>query len=122
MLMEWVLFGAGALVVYHHLAYPIILRRLAEAKRRQHAAAPEEAATPTPLPSLAIIVPAYQEAAYIVRKIDNLAAIEYPRDRLKIVIGCDGCTEYVHHIRLTMRALNGLDPTTEDRNSTTSTD
>jgi lipopolysaccharide/colanic/teichoic acid biosynthesis glycosyltransferase/glycosyltransferase involved in cell wall biosynthesis len=92
MLIEGTLTVASSLVVYHHLAYPAILRRMAARKRKVTIAK-----QPTPdaviFPSLAIIVPAYQEARFIEQKIDNLAALEYPRDLLTIIIGCDGCTD-----------------------------
>src|SRR5450756_1222430 len=109
MLMESILFFTCALVIYHHLAYPVILRLLANAKRRRGAS--EDAASPARPPSLAIIVPAFQEAAFIVRKIDNVAAIEYPRDRLKIIIGCDGCTDgtdVLAHRAILQHRLDGL--------------
>ena len=45
------------------------------------------------LPSLAIIVPAHNEAAVIEAKVRNLAALDYPADRLKCVIALDGCAD-----------------------------
>ena len=110
MLMEWILYVSCALVIYHHFAYPIILRLLASAKRRQRTS--DSTPPSTPWPSLTIIMPAFQEAAFIVRKIDNVAAIEYPRDRLKIIIGCDGCTDgtdVLAHRAIVPHRLEGLD-------------
>ena len=44
-------------------------------------------------PFLSLIVPAYNESSTIVRKIHNSLALDYPPDRLEIVIACDGCKD-----------------------------
>ncbi|MBV1920855.1 MAG: sugar transferase, partial [Pseudomonadales bacterium] len=38
-------------------------------------------------------IPAYNEEKWISEKIRNIAALDYPEDRLKIIIGCDGCSD-----------------------------
>ncbi len=77
---------AIVLILYHHAGYPLVLRWLGTA-----------AAPPPPIPSvlppITLVVPAYNEAAVIARKIANLAALSYPQDRLSIIIACDGCTD-----------------------------
>lgn len=91
-----------AVVAYHHVGYPMILRRLADAHRRHSSPADEpreelgRAASHDlrlDVPTLTLIVPAHNEANVIAQKIANLAAIDYPRNRLSIVIALDGCTD-----------------------------
>ena len=90
-----------AVVAYHHVGYPIILRRLAQAQRRLSGHADERPRTDQagssdarePPPTLTLIVPAHNEANVIAQKIANLAALDYPRDRLSVVIALDGCTD-----------------------------
>lgn len=83
-----------AAIVYHHLGYPLLLRRMASSKDRSVAIAPAVAETAeTLLPSVELIIPAHNEAAVIAAKIANLANLDYPRDRLRIVIALDGCTD-----------------------------
>lgn len=85
-----------AAIVYHHLGYPILLRRIAAVNRRTMDIAPARVAEQEQsalLPTVEIIVPAHNEAAVIGAKIANLACIDYPRDRLRIVIALDGCTD-----------------------------
>lgn len=77
------------LAAYHHAAFPLALRgltRLAPAPERPAPAA-------GPLPRITLLMPAYNEAAYIAEKIRNLAAIDYPAERLEVLVGCDGCTD-----------------------------
>lgn len=76
----------AALVVYHHVLYPVILRLAA----RKTAVKPAEFAADAPPPRVSIIVPAYREAAYIADKIYDLASLDYPIEALEIVIACDG--------------------------------
>lgn len=44
-------------------------------------------------PSASIIVAAYNEAASIGRKLDNLSTLDYPRELVEILVACDGCTD-----------------------------
>lgn len=88
-----------AAIVYHHLGYPILLRRIAAVNRRQieiHAADIE--AVPDQLPLVELIIPAHNEAAVIASKIANLASLDYPRDRLNVVIALDGCTDATQQV------------------------
>ena len=43
-----------------------------------------------PLPAVSVIVVAHDEADRIAARIDNLLALDYPRDRLEILIASDG--------------------------------
>lgn len=78
--------ACAALGAYHHVAYPTamaVLGRSVTMPKRL----PREA------PSMEILMPAYNEAACIERKIDALAALDYPRDCLRVVVACDGCAD-----------------------------
>jgi cellulose synthase/poly-beta-1,6-N-acetylglucosamine synthase-like glycosyltransferase len=90
------------LIAWHLLAWPRLLAR----KARGLGAPPASAAW---LPSVTIIMPAHNEAAFIEAKIANLAALAYPPGLLRVVIACDGCTDGT--ATLARRALKaaGLD-------------
>jgi cellulose synthase/poly-beta-1,6-N-acetylglucosamine synthase-like glycosyltransferase len=89
--------SSGALVIYHHLGYPLILRWW----HKQHPIATITAyqrhytctSMDDALPTITIIVPAYNEQKWIADKIRNLATLDYPSHRLQIMIACDGCTD-----------------------------
>lgn len=85
------------LVVYHHAVYPLLLRAW---NRRYPSARPAVAPrryAPTDfdhlLPRVVVLIPVYNEAAVIGDKIRNLAVLDYPPDRLRIVVACDGCRD-----------------------------
>ena len=56
------------------------------------------------LPSYTIMVPAYREASVILKLIDNLAELEYPADRLEVLILVEEDDEE------TLEALRSVDP------------
>ncbi|MDX2158555.1 MAG: glycosyltransferase family 2 protein [Hyphomicrobiaceae bacterium] len=78
------------ILAYHHLVYPVLVNRLAERRRKTVRQSPPATVPDEHLPHFTVIVPAYNEEAYIADKIRNLAALDYPRERLKIVVALDG--------------------------------
>jgi len=78
--------SAGALV-WTHAAYPLAARGLARLRTR-----PVRADDDT-LPTVAVIVAAHDEEAVIERRIANLRALDYPADRLELVVTSDASTD-----------------------------
>lgn len=58
----------------------------------EHAAQPKPMAD-ADLPTVTVVMPAYNEQRYIAAKLHNLAGQDYPADRLRVVVACDGCTD-----------------------------
>ena len=77
-----------ALLVYAQVGYPLLLAALAR-MRRQRAPAP----APEALPTVSLIVAAYDEGAVIARKVANALALDYPRERLEVVVASDGSSD-----------------------------
>lgn len=96
---------SGFLVIYHHIGYPLILRWVS--KRRPNKAPftgarhYTDSAADNALPRITIVIPAYNEQQWIAEKIRNLAALDYPSSRLRVLIGCDGCSDNTYEIALT---------------------
>ena len=74
------------LLAYIYFGYPLIaaLRAFVHPKPRLRAAIE---------PHVTIVVVAHNETAQIGARIENLLALDYPRDRMDIVIGSDGSTD-----------------------------
>jgi poly-beta-1,6-N-acetyl-D-glucosamine synthase len=81
-----VLAVAIALLFYIYVGYPALMWMWAARRRRIVASAPTE-------PLVSVIVVAHNEAARIGGRIENLLAIDYPRERLEIIIASDGSTD-----------------------------
>lgn len=93
---------SGFLVIYHHLGYPLILRWFNKQRPQTATKAYPRHYTSSQadnqLPSVAIVIPAYNEQQWIAEKIRNLAALDYPSEQLQVVIACDGCTDDTYRI------------------------
>ncbi len=51
-------------------------------------------------PSVSVIISAYNEEKFILRKIDNLLQSKYPRDKIEILVGSDGSRDGTNNILL----------------------
>jgi len=49
--------------------------------------------TPASLPELSLIIAAHDEQTVIAEKVANALALDYPRERLQVIVACDGCTD-----------------------------
>ena len=85
------------LIIYHHIIYPVILlalhKRLQKKELLYKKRTYKKSNKDNELPSICIVIPAYNEQHWIAEKIRNLAILDYPRSRLKIIIVCDGCSD-----------------------------
>ncbi|HEU5104358.1 MAG TPA: glycosyltransferase family 2 protein [Solirubrobacterales bacterium] len=82
--------SAGALV-YTHLGYPLVLASLTRLRSSSgRAPARQAGGHPNEPPTVSLIVPAYDEEDVIAAKVANALALDYPRDRLQIVVASDG--------------------------------
>jgi cellulose synthase/poly-beta-1,6-N-acetylglucosamine synthase-like glycosyltransferase len=78
---------ALALIAYAHVGYPLLVRALA-APRRSPLDRPSQGWTEPP--RVTLIVAAYDEQDSIGAKVANALALDYPRERLEIVVASDG--------------------------------
>lgn len=74
--------------LYGYVVYPLLLRLIA---RGQPCAIPPEA--PAEWPSVSITLPVYNEVDSIRARIENLLEVDYPRDRLQILVISDASTD-----------------------------
>jgi len=86
------------MVVYHHIAYPIILRLACFLQERASFLNVKQPSyqyeyIEKPLPYIVIIMPSYNEERYIAEKIRNLACLDYPKDRFEVILAADGCKD-----------------------------
>ena len=86
-----VFWGAIAMLVYVYAGYPLLVFVLARLRPRPVRRGPE-------LPSVSFIVAAYNEEAVIADKLRNTLAIDYPADRLEIIVASDGSTDRTEEI------------------------
>src|SRR5947209_5068352 len=73
-------------LVYTHAGYPALLALSARSRRDPSRHAPGKGS----LPDVSVIVAAYAEQDVIAMRIANLRELDYPRDRLELIVACDG--------------------------------
>jgi cellulose synthase/poly-beta-1,6-N-acetylglucosamine synthase-like glycosyltransferase len=88
---------SAGLLVYAHLGYPLALWTLTRLRRFQ-GSGPYRGQkggndVPGGLPTVSLIVPAYDEEEVIGAKVANALALDYPRERLQIVVASDGSSD-----------------------------
>jgi cellulose synthase/poly-beta-1,6-N-acetylglucosamine synthase-like glycosyltransferase len=87
---EPVFWAALALVAYGYAGYAAVVWGCARlfGRRDEPPAVPD-----AELPRLTLLIAAHNEAAVIGERIENALALDYPRDRLEILVASDGSTD-----------------------------
>ena len=83
LIVFWV---AAAMAVYTYFLFPLLVLVRGWLFRRPY----REACT---LPRVSIVIACHNEEANIEKKLHNLFALDYPADRLQIIIASDGSTD-----------------------------
>jgi cellulose synthase/poly-beta-1,6-N-acetylglucosamine synthase-like glycosyltransferase len=92
MILLSVLFWASlAALLWTHVVYPVFASVLARLVPRRVGAADIE-------PTVCVIVAAYNEEPVIARRIENLLALDYPKDKLQIVVSSDASSDGTEEI------------------------
>jgi cellulose synthase/poly-beta-1,6-N-acetylglucosamine synthase-like glycosyltransferase len=81
-MLELVLFGSIAMLAYIYVGYPLLVILLGRIFRRRIAHGSD-------LPSATMIISAYNEEKHIAEKIRNVLALDYPHDRLDVIVASD---------------------------------
>src|SRR5271169_5866052 len=82
-----------ALIVWTQIGYAATLwlvARLRGLPRRGGQTGASAAGEP---PALSLIIAAHDEQAVIEQRVHNALALAYPRERLELIVACDGCSD-----------------------------
>jgi glycosyltransferase involved in cell wall biosynthesis len=81
-----VFWAATAFLAYTYAGYPLLTALWARTRQRRVRKKPIT-------PRVSLVVAAYNEAAGIGAKIENLLAIDYPKESLEVLVASDGSTD-----------------------------
>ena len=84
---ELVFWLSLAVPVYAYVGYPVVLLLLSQVIRRP---VDKSGFSSAGAPRVSLLIPAYEEARVIEQKIRNSWSLDYPADKLEIVVACDG--------------------------------
>lgn len=82
---------SGCFVLYTYFGYGQVLRFIAS--RRQPKPTEPGDLPDDDCPPIAILICAFNEAQHITRKLDNCLALDYPPDKLRVVVVSDGSSD-----------------------------
>ena len=80
-----------AALAWTHLGYPLAIAALARLR-------PRPARRGAIQPAVTLVVPAHNEEDVIERKLENVLALDYPGDRLAVVVASDDSSDATHDI------------------------
>jgi cellulose synthase/poly-beta-1,6-N-acetylglucosamine synthase-like glycosyltransferase len=86
--MEWLFWLAIGLVAHSYLVYPLLM--LVAGRRASPTVSPRAVAEP---PSIAVVLAAFNEERHIAARIRNVAALDYPANKVTLYVGSDGSTD-----------------------------
>lgn len=84
--MEPLFFASLFLVFYSYLGYPLLAALLGAVLRREVKKLPVE-------PPVTVVIAAYNEEASIAATVENKLRLDYPREKLDIIVVSDGSTD-----------------------------
>jgi glycosyltransferase involved in cell wall biosynthesis len=87
-LIAWSFWVSVAAVIYTYVAYPVVACALAAAFGRRRVAG-----TTGYTPRVSILIVAHNEETLLEARLANALALDYPDDRLEIVVASDGSTD-----------------------------
>ena len=103
---EWVFWICASLIVYSYLAYPVLLFvayslsqirrdwRYLTQRRERRVSSPE----PEQLPEVSLVIAAYNEEDRLPEKLANLQQLDFPPEKLEVILVSDGSTDRTNHI------------------------
>ncbi len=84
--------GSLGALTWTHVGYPLAAGALGRVRRRP------VASDPGAEPSVTVVVAAHNEEDVIERRLENLLALDYPADRLEIVVASDASTDNTNEL------------------------
>lgn len=89
--LEWLLWICAAVIIYHMVLHPLFLIMMSRVMALPMTS--QAQLDSQYMPDIDIVMPIYNEADCIVQKLENLAALNYPLNKLNLYIGLDGCSD-----------------------------
>lgn len=85
--MEVLFWFSAAVIVYTYFGYPVLIWMLSKKGTTPSFKEPSE------WPSITLLTPVYNDLDKAKKKIDNLMALDYPKDKVTIMMVSDGSTD-----------------------------
>ncbi|MFC2170683.1 glycosyltransferase family 2 protein [Calditrichota bacterium] len=94
MLLTFIFFAAAFIVLYHLIVYPVAIVLLSSFVKEKH----PHGFPDNELPTVALLISARNEEKFIASKLENSLQLDYPREKLRIIVLANGCTDQTAEI------------------------
>ena len=84
MIIEWLFFSVLLLLLCSYLLYPLLAVLIGAGRVEQ---------INDDLPAISLLVPAHDEESVIAAKIENFLSLDYPPERIELIVADDGSTD-----------------------------
>jgi poly-beta-1,6-N-acetyl-D-glucosamine synthase len=81
------------LIAYTYVGYPLLVALWSRARPCSVSIRPDFE------PTVSVCMTVHNGAAYLLQKLESLAALDYPPDKLEILVYSDGCTDLSEHLK-----------------------
>jgi len=96
-MIKFVFWLSISVIFYTYIGYPLLITFLA--KRRKRAFVPKL----REYPKVSVIIPVYNEEDVLERKINNCLNVDYPYEKIEVLVGSDGSTDRTNDIIMSFR-------------------
>ena len=87
MVLEVLFWASLGLLAWSQVGYPVFLALLQAILRRPSAPGPIRG---DDVPFVSIVIAAYREEPVIARRVSNMRSLDWPADKLEVIVACDG--------------------------------
>lgn len=101
---EWAFWCSLFVILYTYFGYPLIIILAAKLRRRHARSSSHGIVSDAELPTVNVIFAAHNEAPYIARKLENCQRLDYPAEKLRILVGSDGSTDGTNEIAASIKS------------------
>lgn len=92
LVLKALFWGSLGAVAWTHVGYPLVTIAAARARTRP------VRKDPTAEPTVTVVVAAYNEETVIERRLENLLALDYPPEKLKVVVASDASSDRTNEL------------------------
>src|SRR5437764_1997269 len=89
--LKLIFWTSAAALAYAYVGYPVVVAALSRVRPRLVRRAPNE-------PKVSVIITAYNEERDLAAKLENTLALDYPKDKLEIIVASDCSTDRTDEI------------------------
>lgn len=91
--IEFIFWLSIFLILYSYLLYPVVLYSISHFYSNEQTFVKKSNNVSSPLPTVSVVISAYNEEDCIAERIENLLSLNYPHEKIQFLIASDGSSD-----------------------------